>query len=111
MSQFANAPQSFFYNINRTMVNTAFPTENFGVITPDPPNPYYTGGYDAIAIINGRLAYIPQTVSLAPDAVQMSGGETYYNLNAQNQIAPPSFASFRSLSGAPSGKGRISIRK
>lgn len=64
MSQFTNAPQSFFYNMNRTTVNTA---------DPNPPNPYFTGGVGFVA-------------SLAQDAVQPSKGAEYYLLKPFNTV-------------------------
>jgi hypothetical protein len=56
MSQFTNAPQSFFYGLNRTIVNTA---------TATPPNPYFTGG-------DGFVAAQSQS------EVQPSAGKFYY---------------------------------
>jgi hypothetical protein len=56
MSQFANTPQSFFYGLNRTLVNTA---------TATPPNPYFTGGSNFVA-------------AQSQSEVQPSAGKYYY---------------------------------
>jgi len=77
MSQFTNTPQSFFYNMNRTTVNTALSIgEQFYQ-----PNPYYTGGYTTQS--NPPRLH-PMTVALAQDAVQPSVGMEYYQLKPFN---------------------------
>lgn len=71
MSQFTNTPQSFFYNMNRTTVNTALSIgEQYYQ-----PNAYYTGGYTTQ---NNPPRLNPMTVALAQDAVQPSKGAEYY---------------------------------
>jgi hypothetical protein len=81
MSQFANTPQSFFYNMNRTTVNTAYPNNQEDAI--EPPNPYYTGGYKYEFLSQVPKA-IPMTVALAQDAVQPSKNFAYYQLKPFN---------------------------
>ena len=56
MSQFTNTPQSFFYGLNRTIVNTA---------TATPPNPYFTGGAGFVA-------------AQSQSDIQPSAGKFYY---------------------------------
>lgn len=77
MSQFNNTPQSFFYGINRTIVNTALAGN--AVAQRLQPTPYYTGGYTVPLI--SPLRFNPMVASVAPEATSPGSLASFYREN------------------------------